>query len=224
LVHSNVTVTSILADGSVQFAHGSDRLDLLVQVTVRAHAYVDETDVTILPKDDGETVLVSGARVPAGTGLIVTVQTRDCDRLVIERSDQSLELVLTWGLGGYNSSIKLLPAGHSQPGLFKAEVPGTLLATTGSYSLRVVVLTEGWSGVSVSFKVVDPSRKALIFGTVAAVLLGGLLVVMLILAYRNRERMKEVVKSFLKLEFRTAAELIVDVWDFYGASLSGRVL
>ena len=68
----------------------------------------------------------------------------------------------------------------------------------------------------------NPSRKALIFGTAAAVLLGGLLVVMLILAYRNRARMKEVVKSFLKLEFRNAAELIVDVWDFYGHCIPCR--
>ena len=41
---------------------------------------------------------------------------------------------------------------------------------------------------------------------------------MLIVACRNRDRMKEVVKNFLKLEIRTAAELLLDVWDIYGAS------
>jgi hypothetical protein len=28
--------------------------------------------------------------------------------------------------------------------------------------------------------------------------------------------MKEVVKNFLKLEIRTTAELLLDVWDIYG--------
>jgi hypothetical protein len=68
--------------------------------------------------------------------------------------------------------------------------------------------------------VVNPSNKNLIFGSVAAAVLGALLIVMLILAYRNRDRMKEVVKSFLKLEIRTAAELLIDAWDIYGALLA----
>ena len=67
--------------------------------------------------------------------------------------------------------------------------------------------------------IVDPHYKDLIFGSIAAAMLGVLLVVMLIVARRNRERMKEVVKNFLKLEFRTAAELLLDVWDIYGSLL-----
>ncbi len=66
--------------------------------------------------------------------------------------------------------------------------------------------------------ILDPSQKTLIFGSIAAAVLGVLLVVMLIVACRNRDRMKEVVKNFLKLEIRTAAELLLDVWDIYGAS------
>ncbi len=65
--------------------------------------------------------------------------------------------------------------------------------------------------------IADPSRKNLIFGSIAAAVLGVLLAVMLIVACRNRDRMKEVVKNFLKLELRTAAELLLDVWDIYGA-------
>jgi hypothetical protein len=72
--------------------------------------------------------------------------------------------------------------------------------------------------------VVNPSNKNLIFGSVASAVLGALLIVMLILAYRNRDRMKEVVKSFLKLEIRTAAELLIDAWDIYGARLAVSVL
>ena len=67
--------------------------------------------------------------------------------------------------------------------------------------------------------IVEPSNKNVIFGAAAGAVLGTLLIVMLIIAYRNRERMKEVVKSFLKLEFRSAVELVFDVWDIYGASL-----
>ncbi len=42
---------------------------------------------------------------------------------------------------------------------------------------------------------------------------------MLIVACRNRDRMKEVVKNFLKLEISTAAGLLLDVWDIYGSLL-----
>jgi hypothetical protein len=68
--------------------------------------------------------------------------------------------------------------------------------------------------------IVDPGRKNVIFGSVAAAVLGVLLVVMLIVACRNRDRMKEVVKNFLKLEISTAAGLLLDVWDIYGAPFS----
>ena len=76
--------------------------------------------------------------------------------------------------------------------------------------------------LSRTLTIADPSRKNLIFGSIAAVLLGVLLVVMLIVACRNRDRMKEVVKNFLKLEIRTAAELLLDVWDIYGAPVPSR--
>jgi hypothetical protein len=69
-------------------------------------------------------------------------------------------------------------------------------------------------------KIVEPSNKNLVFGSIAAAVLSVLLVVMLIVACRNRDRMKEVVKNFLKLEIRTAAELLLDVWDIYGAPVS----
>ncbi len=74
--------------------------------------------------------------------------------------------------------------------------------------------------------IVDPSKKNLIFGSIAAAVLGVLLAVMLILACRNRDRMKEVVKNWLdhflnlKLEISTAAGLLLDVWDIYGAPVS----
>ncbi len=72
--------------------------------------------------------------------------------------------------------------------------------------------------------IADPSRKNLIFGSISAAVLGVLLGVMLIVACRNRDRMKEVVKNFLKLEIRTAAELLLDVWDIYGAVPSHWVI
>jgi hypothetical protein len=86
--------------------------------------------------------------------------------------------------------------------------------------LAIVSRMPGTTSISelrLSLTILDPSRKNLIFGSIAAAVLGVLLVVMLIVACRHRERMKEVVKNFLKLEIRTAAELLLDVWDIYGA-------
>jgi hypothetical protein len=80
------------------------------------------------------------------------------------------------------------------------------------------------SALRLSMTIVDPSQKDVLFGSIAAAVLGVLLVVMLILACRNRDRMKEVVKNFLKLEIRTAAELLLDVWDIYGASVPSHWL
>ena len=76
------------------------------------------------------------------------------------------------------------------------------------------------SNTDMQLAIVDPSQKNLIFASIAAAVLGVLLVVMLIVACRNRDRMKEVVKNFLKLEIRTAVELLLDVWDIYGAPVS----
>ena len=77
--------------------------------------------------------------------------------------------------------------------------------------------TTSISELRLSWTIADPSRKNLIFGSIAAAVLGVLLVVILVVACRHRDRMKEVVKNFLKLEIRTAAELLLDVWDIYGA-------
>ena len=70
--------------------------------------------------------------------------------------------------------------------------------------------------------IADPTRKNFIFGSIAAAVLGVLLVVMLIVACRNRDRMTEAVKNFLKLEIRPAAGLLLDVWDIYGAPVPSR--
>jgi hypothetical protein len=77
-----------------------------------------------------------------------------------------------------------------------------------------------------SLTILDPSQKNLIFGSIAAPVLGVLLAVMLIVACRNRDRMKEMVKNFLKLklEISTAAGLLLDVWDIYGAPVPSHCL
>ena len=75
----------------------------------------------------------------------------------------------------------------------------------------------------VVFTVAKENTFALIFGICDAVLLGGMLAALLILVYRNQARAKVVAISFLKLEFRSGVELLVDSWDAAGAhTLSPR--
>ena len=103
--------------------------------------------------------------------------------------------------------------------LYRATVPADWIRDPEPVQL---IISSGATSElhNVMLTIVDPSRTGLIFGSIAAAVLSVLLVVMLILARRNRDRMKEVVKNFLKLEIRTAAELLLDVWDIYGAPVS----
>jgi hypothetical protein len=70
----------------------------------------------------------------------------------------------------------------------------------------------------VVFTVAKENTFALIFGICAAVLLGGLLAVLLILVYRNQSRAKAVAISFLKLELKSGVDLLFDSWDAAGTA------
>ena len=93
-------------------------------------------------------------------------------------------------------------------------------------SLERLAIVSGMPGntsiseLRLSMTIVDPSQKDVLFGSIAAAVLSVLLVVMLIVACRNRDRMMEVVKNFFKLEISTAVGLLLDVWDIYGAPVS----
>jgi hypothetical protein len=49
---------------------------------------------------------------------------------------------------------------------------------------------------------------------VSAVILGGLVVAMIVVVYRNKERAKKVALSFLEFEFLIAADGLLELWDF----------
>jgi hypothetical protein len=53
-------------------------------------------------------------------------------------------------------------------------------------------------------------------GSIAAVVIGGLCVAMLVAVYNNRENAKAIVLSFLEFELMIAAECLLDVWDQVG--------
>ena len=116
--------------------------------------------------------------------------------------------------GELSIDLSKLPVGK-----YMLDMPATgpLLPCFLSYfELQCAHGYETLNGAGVCFEVAD-RNKNLLFGTVGAAVLGTLLIVMLILAHRHRDRMEALMKSFLEIEIRTAAELLVDVWDLYGA-------
>ena len=72
----------------------------------------------------------------------------------------------------------------------------------------------GCSSVVISVDVVDTSVAQVVFGAVSAVILGGLVVAMIVVVYRNKERAKKVALSFLEFEFLIAADGLLELWDF----------
>jgi hypothetical protein len=210
------TIAGYVANGTMTFVNGSDQLPLPVSVTVVAVAYVTEADVAVWSKANREPVSPSG--VPVGTSLIVTVQTRDCDRLVIDRPDQQLKLVLTSTLGGYTPrSVTLLYKECSQcAGLFEAELPGTALDSPGLYELRI---RSDDSAVTCLLTTFDSSGAQLAQGAVLGGLAACILAGMLLLIYRNPERAKQLLLSFLTNEFKMLLATVSDVWDIVGVHL-----
>jgi hypothetical protein len=142
LYSSSISITSHSANGAVLFAQGSDQLNLTVRVAVVATAYLSEADVTILSKTGREPVSLSGVSV--GMSLVIAIQTRDCDRLVIDRPDQQLKLVVSSTLGAYKPrNIALLYRECTRcAGLFEVELPGTALDNPGVYQLISALKTH----------------------------------------------------------------------------------
>jgi hypothetical protein len=209
------TVTSYSAGDAVTFTHGSDQLHLPVSVVVVAAAYLTEADVTIFSKANREPVSPSSSSVAVGTSLIVAVQTRDCDRLVIDRPDQQLRLVLTSTLGGFrprNVTLWYKECEHCA-GVFEAELPGTALDNPGAYQLRI---RSEDSAVTRTVTMFDPSGAQLAQGALLGSLAACILAVMLVMIYRNPKRAKQLLLSFVTNEFKMLLATISDVWDIVG--------
>ena len=207
------TIAGYVANGTMTFVNGSDQLPLPVSVTVVAVAYVTEADVAVWSKANREPVSPSG--VPVGTSLIVTVQTRDCDRLVIDRPDQQLKLVLTSTLGGFrprNVTLLYKECDHCA-GVFEAELPGTAMHKPGAYQLRI---RSEDSAVTRTVTMFHPSGAQLAQGAVLGSLAACILAGMLVMIYRNPKRAKQLLLSFVTNEFKMLLATISDVWDIVG--------
>ena len=126
------TIGSFSTNGSVTFVQGTDKLRLPVSVSVLAVTYLTKEDVASSFKVDQTPVSLSS--VPAGTSLKGAVETHDCDRLIVDRPDQQLRLVLTSSLGGYEpQKIALVYKECDRcAGLFEAVLSGTWLSDPGT--------------------------------------------------------------------------------------------
>jgi hypothetical protein len=91
---------------------------------------------------------------------------------------------------------------------------------TGEYSISWLEQTTQTKELPpkqlVTFKVVESSNLYLIVGSCAAIVLGCLLMALLILVYRNQDRAKELVISFIQFEMRALAEAFLEALDIIG--------
>jgi hypothetical protein len=206
-------IGSMSTDGSVSFVGRTDELRLPVSVAVVAVAYLDEADVTISSKADGKPV--SRARVPIDSSLIVTVQARDCDRLVIDRPDQQVKLVLTSPLGGYapRNITLLYKECEGCAGLFEAEIPATALGDPAVYQLTIGAEE---SAVTLSITTFDSNGAQVVQGAVVGSVVACIIMGMLFTMYRNPKKARQLLLSFLNREFKMVLTTTSEVWDIVG--------
>jgi hypothetical protein len=212
------TIGTISTNGLVTFVQGTDRLHLNVSISVLAITYLTEQDVAISSKVDQ--IPVSLSRVPVGTSLSVAVETRDCDRLIVDRPDQQLRLVLSSSLGGYAPQKVALVYQECDycAGLFEAELSGTWLSDPGTYLLEVRSEdSEDPSVVTLSFDTFDPNRAQIAQGAVVGTLGACIIAGMCFMIYRNPKRAKQLLLSFVTTEFKMLFTTTSEVWDIVGA-------
>jgi hypothetical protein len=233
---ASITFTSRTSDETRNaFVNGPTDVRMIhVSVTIESVPYVEASDVTVTTSSGR--VVGPGDSISAGDQFTVAVKAFDAERIPIFRSDKS-DLQLNLRLRGKmnNTLSTQLPltlvldaaTGRNESklysNLYTATVPADWIRDPEPMPVQLIISSGATSeseSYNIMLTIVDPSRKDLIFGSITAAVLGVLLVMMLIVACRNRERMKEVIKNFLQLEIRTAAELLLDVWDIYGAPVS----
>jgi hypothetical protein len=246
-IKSAITIISKISDGKhlLGFVNQTGRLQLEVEVDVRATAHVLAQDIT-LESSSGKTLVLKGIResdVVIGGSLLVLVQAKDYERLDISRVDQQILLHLTWGgsalvkdivMKHKSNNVRLPPQKHRTRRdhllhcfvvqVFEGEIPASWIAETGEYSIswhqqgtQPEEDTDVGTDVGlVTFKVVESSNLYLIIGAVSAIVLGCLLIVLLVLVYHNQDRAKELVISFIQFEMRTSAEAFLEILDIAG--------
>jgi hypothetical protein len=216
-MRSGPVFTSITFDSSAaamtssDFVQGTNVQTIAVRLTINANVYLEADDVQLLSADGAP---IEGGSVKASTDLRVNVYTRDCERQPIQRPDQNIVVQLQ-GLSVVTQTFVMRP-GSDEHLWYTVVLPASELTHTGDYIIRVMAQRSG-SVHQLEFRITDRSRFKLVFGATAAAVLGVLLIALLVFVRRSRERMKDLVKSFFKMELRAVVELLVDVWDIYGA-------
>jgi hypothetical protein len=203
--------SSATAMTSSDFVKGTNVQTIAVRLTINANIYLEADDVQLLSTDGAP---IERGSVEASTDLRVNVYTRDCERRPIQRPDQN---IVVWLQGSsVVTQTFIMKPGSDEHLWYTVVVLASELTHTGEYIIRVTAQRSG-SVHQLEFRINDRSRFKLIFGATSAAVLGVLLIALLVFVRRSRERVKDVVKSFFKMELRAAAELLVDAWDIYGA-------
>jgi hypothetical protein len=141
----------------------------------------------------------------------VSVQSFDSDGLPVERPTQQIRISYRAVELNQNASDIVMKWRYKNE--YVGDIPGGVLAE-GQYTLLLVDGDK--TEARMVFTVAKARTLELVFGVSAMVLLGGMLTALLILVYKNQSRARAVAISFLKLEMRSAAELLLDAWDAAG--------
>jgi hypothetical protein len=206
----------------------TETLTIDVQMVVKALAKLNHADVAIVSKGslqrapDGNW----GLRIEAKSSMLIVVEAVDCEGLPINFTQQQIQLQLDGPMGTKNFSLTHISDNH-----YQVELTGSVLDPTGRYAMTLSVgeiEAEGFtlsdtSSVVIAFDVVDTSIAQIVFGAVSAVILGGLVLAMIVLVYRNKERAKKVALSFLEFEFLIAADALLELWDYVSTDARLRI-
>jgi hypothetical protein len=213
-----ITIQSNSSDDAVRFLNDSETLRILVELKIEAEACAS-TSVFALKAVAAERAISNGSDVVAGDSVRVSVESFDADRLPIERPTQEIRILYRAAELNQNTSIMMKWTGKQSKqryeNVYIGEIAGGVLAE-GQYTLLLV--DGGNAEASMVFTVAKTRTLELVFGVSAMVLLGGMLTALLILIYKNQSRAKTVAMSFVKLEMRSAAELLLDAWDAAGTN------
>ena len=221
-LRANISIHSHSDNGDVRFVSRSEVLQIPVELEIEAEACAN-TSVLALKAVAANRMIESGSEVIEGDSLRVTVSSFDADKLPIERQTQQIHVAyLAYLQAELNqNSSRAIVMKWTAKNEFVGEIDGAALSQ-GQWALLVGYGDNADTPRAmhmVVFTVAKENTFALIFGICAAVLLGGMLAALLILVYRNQARAKAVAISFLKLEFRSGVELLVDSWDAAGAHI-----
>jgi hypothetical protein len=227
-------------------AFNGKEITMEVRVRIIAHAYLRLRDVKLIADKSKEVsvesvngTLVSMASDSSGS-LTVSVKPHDCEGLEIK----SLTPPAQGGKGGQNLYVEL----HRENGepvdgkshdmhrnlngnSYEAQLPSTLFES-GTYQIHIFTLSETNTSaqpyspladkdtdVWFRFRMEKKTSSLLTIGIIISVLLGVLLLALVLLVVKKRNKARELVTAFLKFESIVSAETAFEIWDVVGDGL-----